>query len=163
MTLAPQPNTTASTVPGGGRTWVNYMAYFLFAAGIGAIGLSFYFYAVKPQLGVFNLAGTGIGVASIIGGLTALDRIPRSASVGSDFVEIRYLLSHVKVPWSQLRPPVFQRSGFIDFSAAPGTRGVIGGITVTTEQARMILAHPACPHLALPPAVVSELKRLDQV
>jgi hypothetical protein len=145
------------TVTGDRRTRFNYLVYAIFALGAAGVASTVYLVVVAPPASLLELGGGFIGVAAILAGLLALDRIPRTVTIKTDSVEFDYLLGHVSVEWKDLRAPVYSRHGFLDFTAVPGTRGVWGGITVTTKQAGAILSHSSCPRFDLPPNVVEEL------
>ena len=147
-------------VSGGERGWYTYLVYTIFVIGAGLLVAMAFLILTAPRLFDLDVGGGLLGVAAMISGLGALDRIPRRVTLGSDSLEIRYPLSRIRLRWEELDSPVPSTRGFLDFRVIAGTRGVVGGLTVTTEQARAILRHPACPHFDLSLDVVDELKRL---
>jgi hypothetical protein len=120
---------------------------------------SAYLVLTVPALLIYDILWALLGVVSVLAGIAVSERRPRALTVGPDAIEIRYLLTRARVKWTQLKGPVYPRQGFLDFQAAPGTPGVWGGLTVTTEQARAILSHPSCPPFDLSPDVTRELDR----
>jgi hypothetical protein len=153
------PTREPVVIEGAGRTWFNYVLYVFFATGAVLIITSVYLILAAPGLLIYDIVWALLGVVSVIVGIGYFDRIPRALTVGPDGIEIRYLLTRARVAWSQLKGPVYQRQGFLDFQAASGTHGVWGALTVTTEQARAILSNPSCPRFDLSPNVVDELDR----
>jgi hypothetical protein len=159
MTSYQQQRGSAVVVSDGTRTWFTYLVYAFFVIGAALLVAMVYLVLVAPGLLAIDIAGGLIGVAAIIAGLGFLDRVPRHVTVDSDSIEMIYVLSRVRLKWDQLKAPVYSSQGFLDFRATSGTRGVWGGLTVTTKQARAILAHPSCPRFELPPNVIDELGR----
>ena len=157
-------NSDRVVIKGAGRTWFNYLEYTFFTIGAALMITSVYLVltVTVPGLLIYNVVWALLGLVSVLVGIGFSERIPRALTVGPDEIEIRYLLSRARVKWSQLRGPVYQRQGFLDFQAAPGTHGVWGALTVTTEQARAILSNPMCPRFDLPPSVVDELGRHER-
>lgn len=158
-----EPTTAApvEVVSEGGWGVFGYLIYSFFGAGVALLAGMVYLVLDTRRLLEMDIALGLIGVATIVVGLGSTDRMPRKLTLDSETIEIHYSLSRVRLKWSQLRPPVLSTRGFLDFRASSGTRGVWGGLTVTTQQARAILDHPACPHFELSLDVVSELARVD--
>jgi len=146
-------------VRGSRRTWLVYFAIGAFVFGAALITVGLYLIQAFPALFLDDLAFALFGVAMIFVGIAILDRAPGDLALSPDTIDIRYLLSHVRVPWSQLRAPVYRGGGFVDFRVAPRNPGVVGPIAVTTLQARAILSYLACPKFDLPAEVVAELNR----
>jgi hypothetical protein len=153
----PQSKDSSVTIPGRPIRLVIVGVWLVFAIGVSAILISVDFIVTSPGLGLLDYVGVLLGVAAFIVGLVYLDRMPRRVVINPDTVEFHYLLTHVKLKWDQLAAPTDVWQGFVSFNAVPGTRGVAGPLTVTTEQARAILSSPACPHFNLPEGAVREL------
>ena len=158
--MASDPPSTESFVPLPERTraWWAYSAYVVFALGVVLVLVTVYLIVTSPGWFKVDLPGALLGLAVFLMGLAVLDRLPRDVRVGSDTVEFRYLLSHVKLRWDQLAAPTLVGKGFVAFRAATGARGVWGPLTVTARQAREILSHPSCPSFPLADDVANELR-----
>jgi len=158
MSSPPQVPLEHPPTPERARAWWSYTDYVVFALGVDLVGVTGYLVVTAPGLFAVDLPGALLGIAAFLIGLAILDRLPRTILVGPDALEFRYLLSHVRLKWDQLAAPTLAGKGFVAFRAVSGTRGVWGSLTVTTEQARAILAYPACPSLDLPEVVATALR-----
>jgi hypothetical protein len=139
------------------RTWWSYSTYVVFGLGVTLLFVTAYVIVTAPGLFKVDLPGALLGIAAFLIGLTILDRLPRNVKVGPDALEFHYFLSDVTLRWDQLAAPTIVGKGFVAFRATRGSRGVWGLLTVTLDQARTILSHPACPAFDLPEALVREL------
>ena len=154
---AKSPTTNVSSpITAGVRTWWSYSTYVVFGLGIALLLLTAYVIVTAPALFKVDLPGALLGVAAFLIGLTILDRLPRDVKVGPDTIEFHYFLSDVTLRWDQLAAPTIVGKGFVAFRAVRGSRGVWGLLTVTVDQARAILSHPACPSFDLPEALARE-------
>lgn len=149
-------------VPGSGRTWFTYLVYVFFFLAAACVLTTIVLLRIAPGEILLDLPGALIGIALALAGIGFFDKIPRELTILPDGFEIRYALSHTRIKWGQLIGFTDARRGFVGLRVAPVTRGVWGALIVTTEQARAILSHPACPHFSLPPDVMRELNRVIQ-
>jgi hypothetical protein len=157
--MGPESSTTNVPAPisSGVRTWWSYSTYIVFALGIALLFVTAYVIVAAPGLFKVDLPGALLGVAAFLIGLTILDRLPRDVKVGPEDIEFHYFLSDVTLRWDQLAAPTIVGKGFVAFRAVRGSRGVWGLLTVTVDQARAILSHPACPSFELPEVLAREL------
>jgi len=157
--MNPEPRDHDSSIPvlAEVRTWWSYSSYVVFGLGIALLFVTAYVILTAPGLFKVDLPGALLGIAAFLIGLSILDRLPRDVKVGADGIEFHYFLSDVALRWDQLEAPTIVGRGFVAFRAARGSRGVWGLLTVTAEQARAILNHPACPLFPLPEALATEL------
>lgn len=158
MSSVPPPAGQSVPVSNRGRVWWAYSAYVVFALGVALVLVTVYLIITSPGLFDIDLPGALLGIAAFLMGLAILDRLPRNVEIGPDAIKFRYLLSHVTLKWDQLAAPTLVGKGFVAFRARTGARGVWGPLTVTVDQARAILAYPACPSFELPDDVTKELR-----
>lgn len=144
-------------VPDHTRSWRDLFVYLFLATSASLEALTIHYVVTVPRLLIFDCAPGLLGVAVLLAGLAVMARIPKKLTLDSESIEVQYLLGRVRLQWGQLRAPIRSTRGFLEFLANPGTRGVAGPITVTSQQARAILSHPSCPRFNLSPEVVREL------
>lgn len=149
---------TTVVVVGSKRTWWVFVAFGLIGSGIALLSASLYLALLTRGGLILTLPFALVGVAFLIGALGLLDRVPRCVYLGSAAVEAQYLLSKVRIPWDRLKSPVPDRTGFVAFFAEPGTRGVVGPVTLTVRQAKAVLSYPKCPTLELSAEVIRALE-----
>ena len=76
----------------------------------------------------------------------------RRVEVSSEGVVFVERFDRVRSSWNEIKPP--DRTALFGFLFQAGPRGFI----VTTEQARAILQHPACPRFSLPANLEKSLR-----